>query len=77
MTSYEECKKMLQEYGSGKQDMIFSPTVTSMLKKYAPNAVLRDEFFSQLSKVSKSTSYPAQAIEALCNRPMAKSMDEK
>jgi len=70
--SREEFKRMIAQYGSGKQDMIFSPTVTAMLKKYAPSAMLRDDFFGQLRKVSKSTPYPAQAIEALYAAPVAK-----
>jgi len=63
--SREEFKTMIAEYGRGKQDMIFSPIVTSMLKKYAPSSVIRDEFYNQLFKISKSSPYPAQAIEAL------------
>lgn len=64
-SSQEESKRILDEYANGKQDLIMTPTVTSALKKYTPNAVLLDTFFSQLGNVSKLTPYPAEAVEAL------------
>ena len=64
-SSQEESKRILDEYANGKQDLIMSSTVTSALKRYAPNAVLLHTFFSQLGNESKLTPYPAEAIEAL------------
>lgn len=64
-SSREEFKRIIHEYANGKQDLIMSPTVTSILKRYAPSTVLRDTFFAQLRNESKLTPYPAAAIEAL------------
>lgn len=70
-TSRDEFKKILKEYGEGKQDFIMSPTVTSLLKRYAPYATVRDAWVGPLLE-AKSTPYPAREIEALCVRTSSK-----
>jgi len=42
-----------------------SPLITSLIKKYAPIALVMDEFYQKLQKESKSTPYPATKLERL------------
>ena len=41
------------------------PVIAVMIKRYAPIALLMDEFFQKLQKESKSTPYPAAQLEKL------------
>ena len=54
----------LQEYLQGKLD-ITSPQIATIIKKHAGVAMIMDEFFQKLQKVSKSTPYPAIQLEVI------------
>ena len=41
------------------------PVIAAIIKRYAPIALVMDEFFQKLQKESKSTSYPAAQLEKL------------
>ncbi|MBS0290310.1 MAG: laccase domain-containing protein [Proteobacteria bacterium] len=60
----EQWEVELQKY-AGNQQNILSPPIDSIIKKYAPIALIMDEFFQQLQKNSKLTSYPVDSLEKL------------
>lgn len=54
----------LREYLAGKLSHV--PTaINTIINRYAPMALLMDEFFQKLQKESKSTPYPATQLEKL------------
>jgi len=57
----------LQEYLQGKLD-ITSPQIATIIKKHAGVAMIMDEFFQKLQKVSKSTPYPAIQLEVISKK---------
>lgn len=56
--------EQLQAYLAGKGEVL-PPVITAVIKDYAPIALLMDDFFQKLQKESKSTPYPALALEKL------------
>ena len=60
----EQWENRLREYLAGELGNV-PPGVASIIKKYAPTAVVMDNFFQKLQKESKSTSYPAAELEKL------------
>ena len=54
----------LREYLAGELSNV-SPAINTIINRYAPIALLMDEFFQKLQKESKSTPYPATQLEKL------------
>lgn len=54
----------LHKYLAGELSNI-SPAINTIINRYAPIALLMDEFFQKLQKESKSTPYPATQLEKL------------
>ena len=54
----------LREYLAGELGNV-TPAVNTIINRYAPIALLMDEFFQKLQKESKSTPYPAAQLEKL------------
>ncbi|MCA0402796.1 MAG: protein kinase family protein [Proteobacteria bacterium] len=54
---------MLHEYAAGKGRLLL-PAIETIIRRYAPIAVIMNEFFIKLKK-SKSTSYPTTELESI------------
>ena len=54
----------LREYLAGELNNV-PPAISTIINRYAPIALLMDEFFQKLQKESKSTPYPATQLEKL------------
>jgi serine/threonine protein kinase len=54
----------LREYLVGERSHV-PPAINTIINRYAPIALLMDEFFQTLQKESKSTPYPAAQLEKL------------
>ncbi|HQW57998.1 MAG TPA: hypothetical protein PK583_03485, partial [Gammaproteobacteria bacterium] len=54
----------LREYLAGELSNV-PPAINTIINRYAPIALLMDEFFQNLQKESKSTPYPATQLEKL------------
>jgi len=54
----------LREYLTGELSKA-PPVINTIINRYAPIALLMDEFFQKLQKESKSTPYPATQLEKL------------
>jgi hypothetical protein len=54
----------LREYLIGELNNV-PPAINTIINRYAPIALLMDEFFQKLQKESKSTPYPATQVEKL------------
>jgi thiamine kinase-like enzyme len=54
----------LREYLAGELSNV-PPAINTIIHRYAPIALLMDEFFQKLQKESKSTPYPATQLEKL------------
>jgi hypothetical protein len=54
----------LREYLAGDLGKV-PPSINTIINRYAPMALLMDEFFQKLQKESKSTPYPATQVEKL------------
>jgi len=54
----------LREYLAGELSNV-PPAMNTIINRYAPIALLMDEFFQKLQKESKSTPYPATQLEKL------------
>lgn len=54
----------LREYLAGELSNA-PPAINTIINRYAPMALLMDEFFQKLQKESKSTPYPATQLEKL------------
>lgn len=54
----------LREYLAGELGNV-TPAMNTIINRYAPIALLMDEFFQKLQKESKSTPYPATQFEKL------------
>lgn len=54
----------LREYLAGELSNV-PPAINTMINRYAPIALLMDEFFQKLQKESKSTPYPTTQLEKL------------
>lgn len=54
----------LREYLTGALSKA-PPVINTIINRYAPIALLMDEFFQKLQKESKSTPYPARQVEKL------------
>lgn len=54
----------LREYLAGELNNV-PPAINTIINRYAPMALLMNEFFQQLQKESKSTPYPATQVEKL------------
>jgi thiamine kinase-like enzyme len=54
----------LREYLAGELSNV-SPAINTIINRYAPIALLMDEFFEKLQKENKSTPYPATQLEKL------------
>jgi hypothetical protein len=54
----------LREYLAGEISNV-PPAINTIINRYAPIALLMDEFFQKLQKESKSTPYPARQVEKL------------
>ncbi len=54
----------LREYIAGKRGKL-APALATTIKRYAPIALVMDDFFQKLQKESKSTLYPAIQIEKI------------
>jgi hypothetical protein len=54
----------LREYLLGELSNV-PPAINTIINRYAPIALLMDEFFQKLQKESKSTPYPATQLEKL------------
>ncbi len=54
----------LREYLAGELSKA-PPAINTIINRYAPIALLMDEFFQKLQKESKSTPYPARQVEKL------------
>lgn len=54
----------LRDFLNGKLDEP-SPSITALIKRYAPIALVMDEFYQNLQKETKSTPYPAVHLESL------------
>lgn len=54
----------LREYLGGELSNA-PPAINTIINRYAPIALLMDEFFQKLQKESKSTPYPATQVEKL------------
>lgn len=54
----------LREYLVGELSNV-PPAINTIINRYAPIALLMDEFFQKLQKESKSTPYPATQVEKL------------
>ena len=52
----------LREYLAGELNNI-PPVINTIINRYAPIALLMDQFFQKLQKESKSTPYPAAQLE--------------
>ena len=55
---------IVREYAAGKGNKILAPEIAKIITRYAPIAVLRDEFYRNF-KESKTTSYPSSELERL------------
>lgn len=66
-SSRKKYKRLRQEYAQGRQDILYSATVTDVLKRCAPHAQVLHSFLSQLRKGSKQTPYPVKTVERVCN----------
>ncbi len=56
---------ILHEYAAGKGRPLL-PAIEKIIRRYAPLAVVMNEFFIKLKK-SKTTSYPTSELECICN----------
>ncbi|PPE03036.1 hypothetical protein HCUR_01467 [Holospora curviuscula] len=54
----------LHKYLAGELSNV-PPAINTIINRYAPIALLMDEFFQKLQKESKSTPYPATQLEKL------------
>ena len=54
----------LREYLTGELSKA-PPAINTIINRYAPIALLMDEFFQKLQKENKSTPYPARQVEKL------------
>lgn len=54
----------LREYLAGELSNV-PPAINTIINRYAPIALIMDEFFQKLQKKSKSTTYPATQLEKL------------
>ena len=54
----------LREYLAGELSNV-PPAINTIINRYAPMALLMDEFFQKFQKESKSTPYPATQLEKL------------
>ena len=54
----------LREYLAGELSNA-PPAINTIINRYAPMALLMDEFFQKLQKENKSTPYPARQVEKL------------
>jgi len=57
----------LAEYLAGELGQV-APAIDEVIQRYAPMALIMDDFFQKLQKESKSTPYPAARIEQLLKR---------
>jgi serine/threonine protein kinase len=60
----EKWEVRLREYLAGELSEA-PPVIAAMIKRYAPIALVMDEFFQKLQKESKSTPYPATQLKKL------------
>ncbi|KJW07866.1 hypothetical protein OTUT144_0036 [Orientia tsutsugamushi str. UT144] len=54
----------MREYLAGELSNVL-PAINTIINRYAPIALIMDEFFQKLQKKSKSTTYPATQVEKL------------
>ncbi|SPR13420.1 hypothetical protein [Orientia tsutsugamushi] len=54
----------LREYLAGELSNV-PPAINTIINRYAPIALIMDEFFQKLQKKSKSNPYPATQVEKL------------
>lgn len=60
----DQWEMRLKDYMSSKLPPLVSP-IDTLIKQYAPIALVMDEFYQKLQKESKSTPYPATHLESL------------
>jgi hypothetical protein len=62
----EDRYAIVQDYAAGSASMNLPPAVTSILKRYAPIAILMKNFNRTFMTQSKSAPYPAEEIAKAC-----------
>jgi len=58
----EKFKEVLQEYAKGRSPKKLAPLIQSIITRYAPIAIIMDDFFRKLRADKKTTPFPAAKL---------------
>lgn len=64
--NHSERVDLIRRYAEGEKSLEMMNAATVFIKKYAPIALVMNDFYMNLDSVSRTTSFPAEEIQRIC-----------